>query len=73
MPYARFPLRTYLKRIADMEQEVRFWRYHYQQISSRMETSSESYPYERRAYLLEQLEPQLHALYHQLEQLPRLS
>ena len=73
MRKTRFPLRRYLRTIADIEQEWHLWQLRWQGEAQDAETVALTRRLEERAWLLERLRPELHSIFHELEQMPRLS
>jgi len=69
----RFPLRKYLRQLANMDQDFSAWANKYRRVGAFTDSDVMAGRYTDRAELLEGMRVQLHAMFHELEQLPRLS
>lgn len=56
-----------------MEYDLAKWQVYYREQSMGTNSLALAAKFEERAYILEQLRPIVHDMYHQLEQMPRLS
>lgn len=73
MAFKRFQLRKYLRQLADMEQEFHLWQLEFESQAYGHPDDPRRQRAELRGEVLESLRSQLHQMFHELEQLPRLS
>jgi hypothetical protein len=73
MAKERFPLRTVLRRIDVLEQQLAWWENFYLEQGGRSLNAWNIDMYTARAQILHDMQPKLRDLFRQLERLPRLS